>query len=183
MSTINEYEMNINIIYDNFDSIIENINATFKCDNIEKEKEMKKNIASFWKWTPLTNIVSILDSLKTKIKICSNKDSNQKFKETFIIQNNNISCNEFFNNLNEILDEFGEYYHPFIIFLTKESIHIDYNEYYNLDNKKIFFLPFPEDESLLVKLIFKLIQCCSYYNELGDYFEVNGYPYQAISDI
>ena len=28
-----------------------------------------------------------------------------------------------------------------------------------------------------------MIQCCSYYNELGDYFEVDGYPYQAITDV
>ena len=186
MSETNEYEMSIYIIYDNFDSLIENINQSFKCTNINKEC----NITYFWKWIPIipmTNSLNsslnyILEFLKKKIEICFDKNNNHQFKEVLIIQNNNISFNEFFENLNNILDENGEYYHPFIIFLTKEDIDIDYDECYNLDKKKIFFLPPPEDEASLSEFIFKLIQCCSYYNELGDYFEINGYPYQVIND-
>ena len=84
--------------------------------------------------------------------------------------------------MEEILDEKSKYYHPFVIFLTKEKINVNYDEYENLDDKKIFFLDFPTDEFSLSALIFKLIQCCSYYNELGDYFYINGYPYQSISE-
>ena len=77
----------------------------------------------------------------------------------------------------------GEYYHPFILFLSNEELSASYEDYYQLDNKKIFCFPFPEDDLSISKLVFKLIQIFSYFNELGDYFEINEYPYQAIEDI
>lgn len=77
----------------------------------------------------------------------------------------------------------GEYYHPFILFLSNEELSASYEDYYQLDNKKIFCFPFPEDDLSISKLIIKLIQIFSYFNELRDYFEINEYPYQAIEDI
>ena len=142
MSQVNEYEMNIYVMYDKFDSIIEDINATFKFNNDKNDKGLEKNIASFWKWTPLPSLESILNTLKTKIKICSDKNNNHKFKEVIIIQNANISFDEFFDSLTEIIDENGDYYHPFIIFLSKEKFEIDFNDYYSLDKKKFFFCLF-----------------------------------------
>ena len=166
MSEGNEYEMSIYVIYDNFDHLIDNINQSFKYSNINIES----NITNFWKWIPIisttdssnNNLNSILDFLKIKINTCFDKKNNHKFKEVLIIQNNNISFNDFLDNLNKILDKNGEFYHPFIIFLTKEDIYINYDKCSNLDKKKIFFLPSPEDEISLSGLIFKLIQCCSY---------------------
>ena len=59
---------------------------------------------------------------------------------------------------------------------------VNYEDYDNLDVKKISFLLFSEDQFPLSDLISKLIQIFSYYNELGDKFEINGYPYYSITD-
>ena len=121
--------------------------------------------------------------LKKKIEACT--IDSQQFKEIYIIKNDGISqdnINELFDKLNDILDESGEYYHPFIIFLTKEEISVNNQDYYNLDLKKISFLLYSEEQFPLSDLIFKLIQIFSYYNELGDEFEINGYPYYSITD-
>ena len=155
----------------------------------KNDDKLEKNITTFWKWIPIEGSLSkkmddILELLKQKIDACT--DKKDVFKEIFIIENKNISedsINEFFDKLNDLLDENGEYYHPFIIFLTKEEIFINEDDYYNIDIKKINSLFFPEDKPSISKIVFKLIQICSYYNELGDYFEINGFPYQSITDI
>lgn len=186
MSKKNEYDMTIYVNHENYDNVISKINASF--NSIKNEE---KKIVSYWRWFPLTdslndNLLTIISLMSSKIKICFDKKNNHKFKEVLIIQNKNIipeKLDDFFEQLNDILDECGRYFHPFIIFLTEEKINIDYESYDNFDEKKICFLPFPVDEPTFTDLLFKLIQCCSYFNELGDYFEINGYPYQAIPDI
>ena len=161
----------------------------------KKEKDLNKNndnldknIISYWKFTSLegslpNKLELLLNILKKKINACIN--DSQQFKEIYIIDNDGISqdnINELFDKLNDILDENGEYYHPFIIFLTKKEISVNYEDYDNLDVKKISFLLFSEDQFPLSDLISKLIQIFSYYNELGDKFEINGYPYYSITD-
>ena len=193
MSELNKYNIDIYVLNDNLDCFIEKIKDSCECftiNNINNDDKIQRNITAFWKWIPLIgneeeNIKLVLELLKKKIEVCLNKNNNHSFKEVIIIKNNSLS-NEiikyFFDSLESILDKNSKYYHPFIIFLTKEKISINYEEYENLDDKKIFFLDFPDDEFSLSALIFKLIQCCSYYNELGDYFDINGYPYQSISE-
>ena len=182
MSEKCEYGLNIYILSKKSDDIIKKIKEVCKSDNKEQ------NITYFWNWEQLKECTledklnKMIDLLKDKIESCSNSDNNQSFKEVLIIQSNKIS-KILLESLDDIIGENGQYYHPFIIFLTEEKISVNYEEYKNLDDKKIFFLDFKEDETSISILIFKLIQCCSYYNELGDYFEINGYPYQSISDV
>ena len=191
-----QLRMNIYIISSKFDTIIEKIKQSSKRtknNNYEEGNKIEeKNIISFLKWIPFNdktnnNLSLFLDFLEKKINVCSDKDKNHTFKEVLIIDYDDISEEqqliEFYDRLDEILVSNGEYFHPFIIFLTNEEILINYGEYNLLDNKKIFFLPFPENDESLAQLISKLIKIFSYFNELGDYFDINGYPYQTISDI
>ena len=193
MSELNKYNINIYVLNNNLDCFIEKIKESCECfsiNNLDNNDNLQRNITAFWRWIPLIgseeeNIKLLLELLKKKIEICFDKKNNHTFKEVIIITNNSLSkeiIQSFFDQLEEILDEKSKYYHPFVIFLTKEKINVNYDEYENLDDKKIFFLDFPTDEFSLSALIFKLIQCCSYYNELGDYFYINGYPYQSISE-
>ena len=184
--------MNIYIISENANFIVEEIKESMKGKNendLNKNNDnLDKNIVSFWEFTSLEGSLPnklnlLLNILKKKIEACT--IDSQQFKEIYIIKNDGISqdnINELFDKLNDILDESGEYYHPFIIFLTKEEISVNNQDYYNLDLKKISFLLYSEEQFPLSDLIFKLIQIFSYYNELGDEFEINGYPYYSISD-
>ena len=184
--------MNIYIISENANIIVEEIKESMKGKNendLNKNNDnLDKNIVSFWEFTSLEGSLPnklniLLNILKKKIEACT--IDSQQFKEIYIIKNDGISqdnINELFDKLNDILDESGEYYHPFIIFLTKEEISVNNQDYYNLDLKKISFLLYSEEQFPLSDLIFKLIQIFSYYNELGDEFEINGYPYYSISD-
>ena len=184
--------MNIYIISENANFIVEEIKESMKGKNendLNKNNDnLDKNIVSFWEFTSLEGSLPnklnlLLNILKKKIEACT--IDSQQFKEIYIIKNDGISqdnINELFDKLNDILDESGEYYHPFIIFLTKEEISVNNQDYYNLDLKKISFLLYSEEQFPLSDLIFKLIQIFSYYNELGDEFEINGYPYYSITD-
>ena len=198
MSEKTNYELNIYILSSRCKDIIEKIKGPCKNkeenENIKKDNNLEKNIASFWNWIPINcneneiddNLLLLIGYLKDKIDACSDKNNNQAFKEVFIIEKKDISeskFTEFLDAFEETLEEFGEYYHPFIIFLTNEELKIEYKNYNKIDSKKIFTFPFPDDELTISELVFKLIQCCSYYNELGDYFCINGYPYQAIDEI
>ena len=188
MSELNTYDMNIYVISQDCGLIIEKIKESCKTNKKNDDKH-ETNITSFWKLIPIKGSLSLkikelFDILKSKIDACTQKKD--VFKEIFIIDNKNISkenIEDFFELLNNILDENGDYYHPFIIFLTKEEIVINNEEYYNLDIKKFNFFLYPEDKDSLSILVFKLIQICSYYNELGDFFEVNGCPYQSTLDV
>ncbi len=192
MSELNSLYMNIYIISEKANIIVEEIKESMKGKNekdLNKNNDnLDKNIISYWKFTSLegslpNKLELLLNILKKKINACIN--DSQQFKEIYIIDNDGISqdnINELFDKLNDILDENGEYYHPFIIFLTKEEISVNYEDYDNLDVKKISFLLFSEDQFPLSDLISKLIQIFSYYNELGDKFEINGYPYYSITD-
>ena len=184
--------MNIYIISENANFIVEEIKESMKGKNendLNKNNDnLDKNIVSFWEFTSLEGSLPnklnlLLNILKKKIEACT--IDSQQFKEIYIIKNDGISqdnINELFDKLNDILDESGEYYHPFIIFLTKDEISVNNQDYYNLDLKKISFLLYSEEQFPLSDLIFKLIQIFSYYNELGDEFEINGYPYYSITD-
>lgn len=194
MSDLNSSDMNMNIyiISENANIIVEEIKESMKGKNendLNKNNDnLDKNIVSFWEFTSLEGSLPnklniLLNILKKKIEACT--IDSQQFKEIYIIKNDGISqdnINELFDKLNDILDESGEYYHPFIIFLTKEEISVNNQDYYNLDLKKISFLLYSEEQFPLSDLIFKLIQIFSYYNELGDEFEINGYPYYSITD-
>ena len=194
MSDLNSSDMNMNIyiISENGNIIVEEIKESMKGKNendLNKNNDnLDKNIVSFWEFTSLEGSLPnklniLLNILKKKIEACT--IDSQQFKEIYIIKNDGISqdnINELFDKLNDILDESGEYYHPFIIFLTKEEISVNNQDYYNLDLKKISFLLYSEEQFPLSDLIFKLIQIFSYYNELGDEFEINGYPYYSITD-
>ena len=187
------YDINIYLISHDCDMLIEKIKNSFKSNkengNNKNDDKLEKKITSFWKWIPIKGNLSakinvLLEALEQKIKACQEKKD--VFKEIFIIDNKNISkesIEEFFEKLNDILDENGDYYHPFIFFLTKEEISFNNEEYYTLDIKKFHFFDFLEDKASLSKLVIKLIQVCSYYNELGDFFEIHGCPYQSITDI
>ena len=198
MSEKTNYELNISILSSRCKDIIEKIKELCKFkeenENIKKDNNLETNITSFWNWIPINcneneiddNLLLLIGYLKDKINACSDKNNNQAFKEVFIIEKKDISetkFTEFLDTFDENLEDFGEYYHPFIIFLTNEELKIEYENYNKIDSKKIFTFPFPDDELSISKLVFKLIQCCSYYNELGDYFCINGYPYQAIPEI
>ena len=198
MSEKTNYELNISILSSRCKDIIEKIKELCKFkeenENIKKDNNLETNITSFWNWIPINcneneiddNLLLLIGYLKDKINACLDKNNNQAFKEVFIIEKKDISetkFTEFLDSFDENLEDFGEYYHPFIIFLTNEELKIEYENYNKIDSKKIFTFPFPDDELSISKLVFKLIQCCSYYNELGDYFCINGYPYQAIPEI
>lgn len=193
MSELCTYDINIYLISHDCDMLIEKIKNSCKSNkekgNNKNDDKLEKNISSFWKWIPIKGNLSakidvLLENLKQKIKACQAKKD--VFKEIFIIDNKNNSkesIQEFFDKLNDILDENGDCYHPFIFFLTKEEISLDNEIYYTLDIKKFNFFDSLEDKASLSKLVFKLIQVCSYYNELGDFFEIHGCPYQSIIDI
>ena len=198
MSEKTNYELNIYILSSRCKDIIEKIKGPCKTkeenENIKKDNNLEKNITSFWNWIPINcneneiddNLLLLIGYLKDKIDACSDKNNNQAFKEVFIIEKKDISetkFTEFLDAFEETLEEFGEYYHPFIIFLTNEELKIEYEDNNKIDSKKIFTFPFPDYELSISELVFKLIQCCSYYNELGDHFYINGYPYQAIPEI
>ena len=196
MEMESQLQMNISIISSRFDSIIQKIEefSKNKNDNINKNEDdkIKQNIISLWKWIPFNdksddNLTLFKNYLEKKIDACLDNDNNHTFKEVLIIDYEEFSINqpfiEFFDELYAIIELNGEYFHPFIIFLTNKEFVIDYENYDLFDNKKIFFLPFPEKDSSMAELVSKLTQIFSYYNELGDYFEINGYPYQTISDV
>ena len=193
MSKLYTYDISIYLISHDCDLLIEKIKKSCQNNkehgNNKNDYKLEKNITSFWKWIPIEGDLSakidiLLKILKQKIKACQEKKD--VFKEIFIIDNKNVSkesIEEFFDKLNDILAENGEYYHPFIFFLTKEEISFNNEDYYTLDIKKFNFFDFLEDKASLSKIVFKLIQVCSYYNELGDFFQINGCPYQSITDI
>ena len=182
MSEKDEYDMNIYILADNSDDIIKKIEEAFKSKNNDKNI-IEQNITSYWKWMKLNGKEDeqIIEILGEKMEASTDKDNNQSFKEVLIIDANR-TLEEFLERLNDTINAKGQHFHPFIIFLTKENDSINYKEYKDLDEKKIFFIDYQDKESFIKELIIKLIQCCSYYNELGDYFDINGYPYQSISD-
>lgn len=108
------------------------------------------------------------------------KDYTNIFKEVIIVKLNKKDEKK----INEILNIFAkekDVYCPFIIFLLDkkensgkeiESIIPDKEEYY-ISPLKVFTLLFENYESESTKTLFShLLRICSYYNELGDSFEI-----------
>ena len=170
------FELNLYYIGDGIISLYE------KMENDKKQD--KGGIEYYWNFFHYTG--SYEEQLEKAKNLFINRLNNFKkdytniFKEVIIVKLNKKDENK----INEILNIFAkekDVYCPFIIFLLDkkensgkeiESIIPDKEEYY-ISPLKIFTLLFENNESESTKILFShLLRICSYYNELGDSFEI-----------
>ena len=153
-----------------------------------KIKTGEKDITFFWKvyHQKRENQKKIFTEFEKRLAQIR-KDSKENFNELFILQVKNQEdklIKSLFENLNKIIKETENYNIPFIFFLvddvSNEKITIkkpEEEEYERFSQTKMYTFPFKQDEKIKIKFKNLLYRCCSYYNELGDLFQIFGVPY------